>query len=932
MTLRTKVLCIVTLVTFPFPLVRMTHAQEPIRNSETVSGRGIIGTVQATDGTVLPGVLVWIKGTEVSTVTDDLGQFVLTDVPPGQVTITSALPGFEEKETTVIVEANQPITLDIILELAPLEYEVTVRPDTPELMSASESIGVVSVSPSQLATLPGLGERDTFRALQLMPGISATNEASAGLYIRGGTPDQNLVLFDGFTVYGVDHFFGIFSAFNANSIQDITVHKGGFESRYGSRLSSVVDLTGKSGLSDEISFGGGISFLSYNAYLDVPLGKRGAFMFTGRKSFQSPFSNRIRNSFSENTPRSGGPGRGRIGAPNFSFQPDSSFYDINTRATFDLTSQDSLVFSLYHGEDVLDNSRPLSINRSFFQDESGESPLDRNIEGDIEDLSNWGNTGLSINWLRQWNNSFFSRLTVARSSYFKDFVRTTDVSFVDPETGEEVAETEGEESGPRIFNRGSAEHNNLTDISAKLDNDLTLNAKHHLQFGTQITRNVIGYIFNFNQDTALLDRDGIGVQYSFYLQDTWTPFSKLSVIPGLRVTYFDVSERTYSDPRLSLIFHATDRFRLKAAGGRYHQFANRLTREDVLQGDQDFWMLSDEGTVPVSSATHFLVGASYETPNLLFDLEGYQKKMSGLSEFASLRFGRRILDDFDFGTLFYNGSGTAKGVEFLAQKKFGRNTGWATYTLGKVEHYFPQLGANPFAASHDSTHEFKFVDSLRWRKWTFSGTWVYATGKPFTEPIGFEDVILPNGRSLSVLEFGDKNGIRLPSYHRLDLSATREFLIGETNRASAGVSVFNAYNNQNVWRREFDVIEDELFVTDVNYLGLTVSAFLNFDLSIPSTTRRAGPAWDKAESSDSEKSKRQQKPKSEKTYDFYGTVESMTSDRLVMHTKWGIREFIMGPASIKGRTENYEPGTYVHVYYKRQATGDVVTMVVRKIN
>ena len=916
-----------------FLLAGKVHAQEPIDAAENISGRRVLGTVQDTDGQVLPGVFVSIKGTEFSTVTDDLGMYVLPDVPLGQIVVTAALPGFEEKETTVLVQGHRAITVDIILELAQLEYEVTVRPDTPELMSASESIGVVSVSPRQLATLPSLGEKDAFRSLQFMPGISATNEASAGLYIRGGTPDQNLVLFDGFTVYDVDHFFGIFSAFNANSIQDITMHKGGFDSRYGGRLSSVVDLTGRSGLSDEVSIGGGFSFLSYNAYADVPLGSRGAVMVAGRKSFQSPFSDRIRNSFSESTPT--GPGRGGFGGirpANFSFQPDSSFYDINTRATFDLTSQDNIIFSLYHGEDVLDNSRPLSINRSFFQGVDGESSVDRNIEGEIKNLSNWGNTGLSINWFRQWNNSFFSRFTVARSSYFKDFDRTTEVAFVDPETGEEVAGAAGEESAPRVFNRGSSEHNNLTDISLKVDNDLILNASHHLQFGTQITKNTVGYNFNFNQDTALFDRDGAGVLYSFYLQDTWLPWVRLSVTPGLRFTYFDVVQRTYTDPRMSFTFHATDRFRLKAAAGRYHQFANRLTREDVLQGDQDFWMLSDEDVVPVSSATHFIGGASYETASFLFDIEAYQKKLSGLSEFASLRFGRRILQDFDFGTLFYSGSGTAKGVEFLAQKKFGRNTGWATYTLGQVELDFPQLSPNPFSASHDSTHEFKVVDSFNWRNWIFSGTWVYATGKPFTEPIGFEDVVLPNGRNLSVLEFGEKNGIRLPSYHRLDLSASREFFIGETSKASAGVSVFNAYNNQNVWRQEFDVIENELIVTDVNYLGLTVSAFLNIDLSIPSTTRKAGPAWKKTESGDAKKPKSRKKTKSAKTYDFYGTVESMTSDRLVMQTKWGTREFQMGPASIKGQTNNYEPGTYVHVYYKRQVDRDVVTMVVRKIN
>jgi len=890
----------------------------------------ISGTVQATDGTKLPGVSISIKETEISTVTDDIGNYLLTDVSLGQFTIMASLPGFAEKELVVLLENQNTVTVDITLELAELQFEITVVLDTAELMNASESIGVVSVLPSQVAALPSLGEKDIFRSLQLMPGISATNEASAGLYIRGGTPDQNLVLFDGFTIYDVDHFFGIFSAFNANAIEDITIYKGGFESKYGSRISSVVDLTGKSGRSNEPSFGGGISFLSYNAYMDIPLGGRGSFMLAGRKSFQSPFSDRIRDNLSDSSAGPGGAGFGGRRGALFSVQPDSSFYDLNSRVLFDLTSRDSIMLSLYNGKDVLDSSRPININRSFFQNADGESTVTGDISGEITNLSNWGNTGLSLNWMRQWNDSFFSRFTVAHSYYFKDFDRTTDLTFVDPETGEEII-PDNEADGPRVSNRGSAEHNKLTDITVKVENDLTLNSRHHLEFGTQVTKNSIRYNFNFNQETAVFDRNDTATQYSLYLQDTWVPFPQLSITPGLRATFFDLNKKTYTDPRLSIILHATDRLRFKAAGGNYHQFANRLTREDVLQGDQQFWMLSDGDRIPVSSATHLIGGASYETQSLLFDVEAYQKKLSGLSEFASLRFGRRILEDFDLGTLFYTGSGTAEGIEFLAQKKFGRNTGWITYTLGRVEHYFPQLNPDPFSASHDSTHEFKIVDSFRFKRWTFSGTWVYATGKPFTEPIGFEELVFPNGRSLAILEFGDKNGIRLPSYHRLDLSASREFLIGETSKANLGISVFNVYNNRNVWRKEFDVIEDELIETDVNYLGLTVSAFLNIDLSLPSGNRKAGPAWNGAEAPDSGEPKSKEETKSEKVYDFYGTVESMTVNRLVVQTKWGVREFVMGPASIRGQTTHYDSGTYVHVYYKRLNGEDVVTMVVEKI-
>ena len=892
----------------------------------------ISGVVQATDGTKLPGVLVSIKGTEISTVTDDVGYYVLTGIPLGQHTVRASLPSFADKEAVISVESIGTITLDMTLEVEELQFEITVRTDTAELMSASESIGVVSVAPSQVTTLPSLGEKDIFRSLQLMPGISATNESSAGLYIRGGTPDQNLVLFDGFTVYDVDHFFGIFSAFNANAVENITMYKGGFESKYGGRTSSVVDLTGKSGRNSQPTFGGGVSFLSYNAFMDVPMGSRGSFMFAGRKSFQSPFSDRIRDNFSEST--TAGPGGGGLGGGRrraiFSVQPDSSFYDLNSRATFDLTSKDSIIFSLYHGKDVLDNSRSLNINRSFFQREDGESAVTRDISGEIKDISNWGNTGLSLNWLRQWNDSFFSRFTLAHSDYFKDFDRTTDISFLDPETGEEIVPEDGGES-PRVFNRGSSEHNDLTDITVKMENNLTLNPRHHLEFGTEFTRNSVGYDFNFNLDTAFLERENTATQYAFYLQDTWVPFPKLSITPGLRATYFNLNSRTYADPRLSIIFHATDRLRLKAAGGRYHQFVNRLTREDVLQGDQEFWLLSDSDQVPVGSATHWIGGASYETENLLFDMEAYRKDLSGLSEFASLRFGRRILEDLDLNTLFYTGSGTSEGIEFLVQKKFGRNTGWITYTLGRVEYDFPDLSPDPFPASHDSTHEFKIVDSFRFGKWAFSGTWVYATGKPITEPIGFEEIEFFNGRTLSILEFGDKNGFRLPSYHRLDLSATRDFSLGETSKASLGVSVFNAYQHQNVWRKEFDVIENELIETDVNYLGLTVSVFLNIDLSLPTKATKAGPAWRETETTGSEESESRKKPTPEKAYDFYGTVESMTLDRLAVRTEWGIREFVMGDASIKGQKTNYEAGTYVHVYYRRQNDEDVVTMVVKKI-
>ncbi|RPI28448.1 MAG: hypothetical protein EHM61_05090 [Acidobacteria bacterium] len=197
----------------------LVAGQTPEAASKSKPDQSIHGTVMDADGLPIPGATVELKGTLIRTETDDQGTFVFSGLPAGTWTVVASSPSFQTSETNVSLITGQHLKLDIKLDVAPLDYEVTVRSDVPKLMEASESIGVVSLSPVQIATLPSLGEKDIFRSIQLMPGVSASNEASAGLFVRGGTPDQNLVLFDGFTVYNVDHFYGIFSAFNAQAVR-----------------------------------------------------------------------------------------------------------------------------------------------------------------------------------------------------------------------------------------------------------------------------------------------------------------------------------------------------------------------------------------------------------------------------------------------------------------------------------------------------------------------------------------------------------------------------------------------------------------------------------------------------------------------------------------------------------------------------------------
>ena len=878
------------------------------------------GTVTTYDGTPLTGVEITIKENGTSVLTNDSGAYVITDPPKGTFTLIASLDGFEENEIEVeFFDVSR--TINFTLNLSEIKYEVTVRADMPELMDASSSIGVVLIDPKQLTSLPSLGEKDIFRTIQMMPGVSASNEASSGLYIRGGTPDQNLVLLDGMNIYEVDHFYGIFSGFNSSAVSSINMHKGAFEAEYGERLSSVMDMTGRSGIGNTPVFGGGVSFLSANGYVDVPIGDIGSFMIAGRKSYNTFLSNQIHDAYDSSLTQGFGNGRQGPGG-NIETQPVASFWDTNIRANFNLGSRDSLVFAGYFGRDNLDNSRInelSSIDLAFSGRYQETIDVPESLTMDIGDISNWGNNAGSVNWIRTWSNNFTTKVTGSASHFFRDYDRTTSITEVD---------YEGNELDP--VERGSLEHNKVRDLTFKLTNYYTPFSSHNLVFGAQATTSEVDYFYEMTQSASVIDNSWSGNTYSGFAKDIFSPVKWLTITPGIRATYYDVTEKTYLDPRLSMTLQLNDEISLKAGGGDYHQFTSRLLRENPMEGDKWFWMMADDELIPVSKSRNITAGISWENPEFLFNMELYDRQLSGLSEFASTRFRPGNDDTINLYEQFYTGDGFARGIELLLQKKYGKHTGWVTLTRGEVEYDFPDFQDLPYHASHDSTYEFKLVDSYKWRNFIFSGTWIYATGKPYTAPTGDIDefeVERPDGetRTFEQVELGDKNSFRLPAYHRLDLSAKWDFLNKDGNKGNIGVSVFNAYNNSNVWRYEYQAFDEEIYTTEVNYLGFTISAFINFDIGLPTQENQAGPISGSNEFQSYSEAKAAKKK--EPVWDFHGTVESIDLHSLTTNSKWGRKILVINDATIKGEP-TYAPGTPVHVYYKKGSDDQlIVTMV-----
>ncbi len=769
-------------------------------------------------GEALPGATIQIKGTTVGAATNMDGYFTLPKVPTDTSTLLVQYIGYTK--TFVYLTPSSP-KKSFIIELSPSSQNlkaVTITGYREDVVLVNKTdVSVIKMTPKKLEQLPNVGERDIMRSFQLMPGISASNESSSGLYVRGGTPDQNLVLYDGFTVYQVDHLYGFFSAFNSNAIKDVQLYKGGFESRFGGRLSSVTEITAKDGNQKRFNIGADLSLLSMNAYAEIPVGSKFSSVITFRRSYKGPIYNKIFEKFNKSssttssTPQGGGPRGGRFSQET---KVTSFFYDLNGKFTYRPNDRDIVSLSIFNGTDKLDNSSSSSLPSFGGASSSNFSSTD---------LTKYGNLGSSLKWSRKWNQKFYGNTILSYSNYYSDRDRSQERSLTNS-SGETTTTKNG------IF-----ENNDLKDFSLKSDYQWDIFNFSQLQFGGFGTYYDIKYTYAQNDTATILDRYNKALLAGGYIQSKTKFFKdKVQFLPGIRASYFETTGKMYYEPRASLSINVTKRLTLKGATGRYYQFANRVTREDILSGSKDFWLLSDGKKVPVSSAIHYIAGLSYETNNYLFSAEGYYKEIANLTEY-SLRINASPFK-VDYNENFFSGYGYSKGIEFLAQKKSGNFNGWVSYTLGQARNHFDVYSDTYYPANQDVTHEFKIVALYKWKRWDFSATWVYATGRPYTAPSGAYSVTLLDGSSSDYFTITSKNGLRLPEYHRADISANYKLLRGEKGEKKRreigylGFSIFNLYDRKNVWYKQYTIESGSIIETNINYLGITPNVTLSLKL------------------------------------------------------------------------------------------------------
>ena len=692
-----------------------------------------------------------------------------------------------------------------------IELSTGAQLATVEVVAAEQSrridervqMSKLEVPIEQIKRAPALlGETDVLKSLQLLPGVQSGSEGTAGLYVRGGSPDQNLILLDGVPVYNASHVLGIFSVFNADAINNVSLTKGGFPARYGGRLSSVLEINMKDGHKDEWHGEGGIGIISSRLTLNGPVGNKTRVLVSGRRTYLDL----IAKPFVAAANR-----RDETLDTDFKL----NFYDLNTKVRHELNDRHRLYFSGYLGGDVFGTE----ISETY-----SDGDYD-NFDGGIS----WGNTIGAVRWNWEISPRLFSNATAT----FSDYAITFDSGF-------ESRYDEDVEAFSALYRSG------IRDYGLKYDIDFIPNPNHYLRFGASATHHTYSPgAVQFSsrtpseaQDTTLGEVDDYGTEFFVYAEDEWRLSPKLSANVGVHFSGFAAGKLyTSLQPRLALRYRADNGLAYKASFANMAQYINLLTSE-ALSLPTDLWVPTTERIAPQRSWQVAAGVAKVWREKYEVSAEVYYKEMDNV---VSYRPGASFID-FDpsvgWEDKVTQGDGDAYGLELLLQRKLGRTTGWIGYTLSWNNRTFRDInGGRTFPFRYDRRHDLSLLVSHKFsERVVLSGAYVFGTGNAYTLPnysYGTDYRATSAGgssqaqafRALRVDQASEKNNYRMSNYQRLDLSI--ELIKQKRWGERAWVfGVYNAYWAKNPFfvlpRERFDNATGERTREYVEYSVLPV--------------------------------------------------------------------------------------------------------------
>jgi len=745
----------------------------------------------------LPNVNVEIGGIG-GIATNKDGYFYFSHVPIRPNILIAHNVGYE---TYSVVINPDTVKGYYVIHLTPTTYtseKINVY-ESSSIIEISGNTSQFTISPCNFSGLPFIGEKDIFHSLQLLPGIQSSSNGASNLYIRGGLPSENLVRFDGITLHHQDHFYGFYNAISADAVKDIQVYKGGFPARYGGKISGVVDITSKTGNLSVPRLKLGISQLSFNGLLELPLWGKGALLVSGRRSYRNDILEPLFYDIMRSLPSVSN------SAFNTSFgqNPDISFYDFMSKLTVLPSKTDVVSLSYYLSHD--NNQINYQQIPTFITPEMFDS---LNYYYINDKTAIWKNQGISFSWDKRWEKSFYTSFIASYSDYRSNqHYYIQDVyKFVDSYTGkEEIAMVE----------RNNDQDNNLSNYDVRFSASWSFMRNNKMEFGLDWYNTKLYYKETDDEWPNPFEQDDNSKQVSFYVQDSWKITPRLSSVIGIRSVDDNLTKKQYWHPRLSVNFSVTPSFSLKGAWGIYRQFVLQTEGSLYLAGNYKNWVVADNRYFNPEYAEHRIVGFDYRFGNYLLDIEFFYKSVKNVSgELLNLSINPPI----NMVPINTN-SGYSSGIDFLIQKKTGLINGWISYSYNKTNIDTDIGGLKiSFPMMHDKPHNLKIVLNSSYKKWKFSTVWIYSSGIPYSTP-SVIDMSQQTGFPYWALSSPQViNDQRLPDVHHLDLSISRRFnysFIG----GEVGLSLYNIYNKKNIWNRYFIVIDKNVQPIDIYSFG-----------------------------------------------------------------------------------------------------------------
>jgi hypothetical protein len=747
-------------------------------NSISAQKFTISGTIRdARSGEELIGASTTVKELAgVGVVCNEYGFYSLT-LKSGTYTLKTSFVGYQDILNTINLDKD--LKLDIKLSSGQELEAVTISAKKENENVTKAQMGVEKLDIGEISKIPVLfGEKDVLKTIQLLPGVKSAGEGNSGFYVRGGASDQNLILLDEAPVYNASHLLGFFSTFNSDAIKDVTLIKGNSPAQYGGRLSSVLDVKMNEGNDKDYQVKGGIGLISSRVSVEGPIQKeKSSFLVTGRRTYADLFL-KASEDFKDNK---------------------LYFYDFNAKANYRINDNNRVFLSGYFGRDVLGFGTSTGID--------------------------WGNKTGTLRWNSLINKKLFSNTSFIYSDYNYNI-----------KIG----------AGDKTFNINSE----IKDINLKQEFQFFPKPESSWRFGfNTIHHTLTPSRFSGDSLNTKPKESRYALENAIYATNTYSVNSRLNVDYGLRVSSYSILGggtfnryngdvlidsikvadgsfgKTYFnlEPRLSASYKLSDNSSVKAAYGRNTQNLHLLSNS-TASSPTDSWIGNSYNIKPeIADQVSLGFFRNFAENQYEFSAEAYYKNMQNQVDYKN---GADINTAPDVESELLYGKGRAYGLELYLKKKTGRFTGWVSYTLSKTEKQIDGINNGDwYNAKQDRTHDLSIVGMYQLsKKWSLAATWVYYTGNAVTFPSGKYDV-----KGNTVLLYSERNGYRMPAYHRLDLSATLEKKHGSWN-----FGLYNAYGRENAYQITFADNPDDKTRTQATQLALfkwVPSVTYNFNLN-----------------------------------------------------------------------------------------------------